>query len=69
MLRTAEDDEEHVCLDFSETDRRRGSDYDNFGVSHSFNSSMKENLTDVRSGVSDSRQTVKRWSLGVVKAV
>jgi hypothetical protein len=35
MLRTAEDDEEHVCLDFSDPNPRRGDihGYDSFGVS------------------------------------
>jgi WD repeat-containing protein 23 len=35
MLRTAEDDEEHVCLDFNDPSPRRGDTYgyDNFGVS------------------------------------
>lgn len=34
MLRTAEDDEEHVCLDFSDPNPRRGAayGYDSFGV-------------------------------------
>jgi len=34
MLRTAEDDEEHVCLDFSDPNPRRGEayGYDSFGV-------------------------------------
>lgn len=36
MLRTAEDDEEHVCLDFSDPNPRRGEayGYDSFGVGH-----------------------------------
>jgi hypothetical protein len=38
MLRTAEDDEEHVCLDFSDPNPRRGEayGYDSFGVGRFF---------------------------------
>lgn len=68
MLYTAEDESDHICLDFSNS-RRRGQrndmyGYDSFGVSVSAWYSLHndtEHSPDARSGVSGSLPTVKRW--------
>jgi len=61
MLRTAEDDEEHVCLDFSDPNPRRGEayGYDSFGVCL-FSFAGQTIAEHTRSGVSDSLRMGRR---------
>jgi hypothetical protein len=61
MLRTAEDDEEHVCLDFSDPNPRRGREYghDSFGVGQPLS------LAIIADYVSDLEyQVLVRWERG-----
>lgn len=67
MLYTAEHDEEHICLDFSHSRGRRDDmyGYDSFGAKSTVSLTghtlaVRIEADGRRSGVSDSRQMVKR---------